>query len=160
MRGFTLIELMIVLAIIGILSAFALPIYQRHIAKTQLARVVYELSSTKNSIDSILNEGGFPTLNPAEQGRNYSGGSTYKYIQFNGSNPASNLISSASITNNGNRFRGIEATIGKDSSNVLHGSIIRLLRDANDGTWQCQIVLATQTSIADINVDTCSFVNS
>lgn len=160
MRGFTLIELMIVLSIIGILSALALPIYQRYIAKTQLTRVVYELSAAKASIDSILNEGGFPTMDPAEQGRNYPGGSTYKYIQLNGSNPASNLISSARITNNGNSFGGIEAVMGKDSSTILNGSIIRLLRDSIDGTWQCQIVLATKTNVTDINVDTCSFVDS
>ena len=35
--GFTLIELMIVIAIVGILSAIALPAYQTYIAKSQVA---------------------------------------------------------------------------------------------------------------------------
>ncbi|MRN38431.1 hypothetical protein CRG49_005980 [Neisseria sp. N95_16] len=70
--GFTLVELMVVLVIVGVLSAFALPIYQNYVGKAQLARIVYELSSTKASIETILSHGGFPTVDAAQNGTPYS----------------------------------------------------------------------------------------
>ena len=56
-KGFTLIEIMIVVAIIGILSAVALPAYQDYIARSQVARVVGETATLKVKIDTCLAEG-------------------------------------------------------------------------------------------------------
>ena len=55
--GFTLIELMIVVAIMGILAAIAIPQYQTYIAKTQATRVVNELGQLRLTVEECLQTG-------------------------------------------------------------------------------------------------------
>ena len=53
-HGFTLIELMIVVAIIGILAAVAIPMYQNYMAKSQITSAVAELNGAKPQYELIV----------------------------------------------------------------------------------------------------------
>lgn len=59
--GFTLIELMIVVAIVGILAAVAIPAYQDYVARSQVSEAVASTSAMKVSIvDFYSTQGVFP----------------------------------------------------------------------------------------------------
>ena len=63
-NGFTLIELMVVVAVIGVLSAIAIPQYQNYVARAQVAEGFSLVSSGKMAVAEYYNENGsFPTDN-------------------------------------------------------------------------------------------------
>ncbi|WP_325374968.1 pilin [Dokdonella sp.] len=56
-RGFTLIELMIVIAIIAIVAAVALPLYQRYIARSVAVSSLAEITPGKAGFETHINDG-------------------------------------------------------------------------------------------------------
>ncbi|ENT1379928.1 pilin, partial [Neisseria gonorrhoeae] len=63
-KGFTLIELMIVIAIVGILAAVALPAYQDYTARAQVSEAILLAEGQKSAVtEYYLNNGTWPANN-------------------------------------------------------------------------------------------------
>ena len=136
-KGFTLIELMIVIAIIGILAAIALPMYQDYISKSQTTRVVGELAAAKTAVDAAIFDGKTPVA-----GTDVAAGSTstkaavgLKTGTGDGSAVRSNLLAEATVTQT-DAVTTIMGKLGKNANKDIHNVEISQVRDAQ-GVWKC-----------------------
>ena len=121
-QGFTLIELMIVVAIIGILAAVAIPGYQDYTARAQMVEALNLLSGVKTPVgDYYSNFGAFPV------GSDF----TSSVPQQSGKYVAS--MSAAVVSD-------YEVTVTMKSSNVSPGIIGKELQltTSNAQNWACK----------------------
>ena len=79
-KGFTLIELMIVVAIIGILAAVALPAYQDYTVRAKMSEVILAASACRTSITEVYQSGGSVGPGANNWGCENTTGGVSKYV--------------------------------------------------------------------------------
>lgn len=142
-KGFTLIELMIVVAIIGILAAIAIPQYQNYVTKSQVTRFVGETGSLRTLVDLCLSDGKECTFNVPGSSLGAAGDVG---VMPTGGEEVNGLMQPTLDFAMETGAGTITGTFGDGASGVLNGKTVIWTRDADvdGGSWACETTADTK----------------
>lgn len=130
-KGFTLIELMIVVAIIAILAAIAIPQYQNYVARSQASRGMAELGAMKTAIEACVVDGRTAAVgtgaNDCDLGWTHS--TLFGAIDHDAQTGVKITVADTGVS-------AVVGTFGGNASTALKGSTMQWDRTA-DGVWTC-----------------------
>jgi type IV pilus assembly protein PilA len=124
-QGFTLIELMIVVAIIGILAAVAIPSYQDYTTRAQVSESMNLTSGLKTALaEWYTDKGGWPAA----------------VASLGGTSPG-RYVASITLSNTGAQTLNVDATMAASGvSAAIQGEVFSVATTSGGQRWSCGVL--------------------